>query len=118
MVRVRLASSFKLKKRAMVPITAVLDEVAASVPDYLKPCAETLRASAITIARSSLGAARDAIMRAWEEDLKRTTRILVPFVQQHLSNGYERAANAPRKKGISERQKVSPRKCLLSLVCQ
>ncbi|KAM5532437.1 hypothetical protein V8D89_013931 [Ganoderma adspersum] len=65
MVRVRLASSFKLKKRAMVPITALLDEVTASVPE-----------STLTI-----------------------SNLL------HLSNGYERAASATRKKGISSLQK-------------
>ena len=109
MIRVRLASSFKLKQRAMAPIIALLDELTASVPDYLKACAETLRTSALKIAGSSLGSARDAILQAWAEDLKRITRLLVPFVQLHLTDGYEKAASLSRKKGISALQKVSTR---------
>ena len=114
MVRVRLASSFKLKQRAMTPITALLDELTVSVPGYLQPCTKTLHTSATSIARSSLRSARRAILRAWEEDLKRITRILVPFVQLHLRDGYEKAARAERKKGVSVMQKVSPRETFVS----
>ncbi|PIL36749.1 hypothetical protein GSI_00438 [Ganoderma sinense ZZ0214-1] len=105
MIRVRLASSFRLKQRAMAPITALLDEFTASVPDHLKACAKKNQVSALNIARTSLGGARNAILRAWEEDLKRITRLLVPFVQLHLTEGYELAAGAERKKGISALQK-------------
>lgn len=118
MVQVRLTSSFQLKQRTMAPITTLLDELVASVPNYLQLCAKTLHTSATNIARSSLRSARRAIPRVWEEDLKRITRILVPFVQLHLHESYEKAAGVERKKGVSVLQKVSTRQSRFFASCR
>lgn len=88
-------------------ISPLLDELAASVPDYLRPRAKALQDSAVTVALALLPNVRDAIQEMWDERLKQITRLMVPFVQSRLSDAYERVGTMGRKAGIFRLQKVS-----------
>ncbi|KAI1792937.1 hypothetical protein LXA43DRAFT_1129135 [Ganoderma leucocontextum] len=97
--RVRRIST--LEKRAMSTISPLLEELTSSVPEYLRPRAKRLQCSVKTVAGPILISVKEVAQKTWDDHLQRINRLLVPFVQSHLSEGYEQAAGVPRKSGVS-----------------
>ncbi|TBU48520.1 hypothetical protein BD309DRAFT_1043349 [Dichomitus squalens] len=93
-----------LKERAISTIRVLLDELISSVPDYLQRCSRKLRATALSDAHRNMRKVTDTVKQTLEGRQKRISRLLAPFIQGHLSDGYEQAARITGAGSVARQQ--------------
>ncbi|KAH9894234.1 hypothetical protein C8Q73DRAFT_790796 [Cubamyces lactineus] len=94
-----------LKSKTATEIKTVLDAVVATMPKYLRPRAEELAAETLQTAQHRLQDIQESVQAALNKKQREVSGALSPLIQEQLMDGYEKANNAERGKGVFARQK-------------
>ena len=94
-----------IEERATAIILNLLEELTSSVPAYLGECARKLQSSTLVEAHRNIDEVINTVQKTLNEHQQRISRLLVPFIQAQLSQGYQEAGNVSGP-GTAVRQQV------------